>query len=225
MPEQSFWNGREQQRGTKAWEKDRNAAIQILKLRGSALREARTINIKVLNCVYSCFGTHFRADFIRGLTLFAEAFTVDDGDKKLAESRDALDRYADWLDRNVDVVERAANRPEAHKAASLESPTRAPLVANTMKGIRRTKGAAPSQKSPALTPEVRAMVDAADAGLIGLRDRALILLGFAGAFRRSELVRLSVEDCAFGNDGLTITLRRSKTDQQGAGRKVGIPWR
>ena len=57
-----------------------------------------------------------------------------------------------------------------------------------------------------------------------LRDRALILLGFAGAFRRSELVGLDVEDCDFGKDGLTVTLRRSKTDQDGAGRKIGIPY-
>ena len=56
------------------------------------------------------------------------------------------------------------------------------------------------------------VVDATDADIIGARDRGLILLGFAGAFRRSELVGLDVEDCAFGKDGLTITLRRSKTD-------------
>ena len=68
------------------------------------------------------------------------------------------------------------------------------------------------------------MVDATDSGLIGVRDRALILLGFAGAFRRSEMVRLDVEDLDFGRDGLTVTLRRSKTDQEGQGRKVGIPY-
>jgi|SRR5581483_5756884 len=68
------------------------------------------------------------------------------------------------------------------------------------------------------------MVEATDPGLIGLRDRALILLGFSGAFRRSELVGLSFEDCGFGKEGLTVTLRRSKTDQEGAGRKVGIPY-
>src|SRR5262249_12646788 len=53
---------------------------------------------------------------------------------------------------------------------------------------------------------------------------ALVLLGFAGAFRRSELVGLDVADLDFGNDGLTVTLRRSKTDQEGQGRKVGIPY-
>src|SRR5207245_2323082 len=92
------------------------------------------------------------------------------------------------------------------------------------KASRRAKGTAPVQKAPTLTDDIRAMVDSTDAGMIGSRDRALILLGFAGAFRRSELVSLDVEDCAFGKDGLTVTLRRSKTDQQGAGRKIGIPY-
>jgi integrase len=68
------------------------------------------------------------------------------------------------------------------------------------------------------------MVDATDEGLIGLRDRALILLGFAGAFRRAELVALDVTDLQFSRDGLTVTLRRSKTDQEGQGRKIGIPY-
>lgn len=80
------------------------------------------------------------------------------------------------------------------------------------------------QKAPAVTDDIRAIVDATDAGLIGARDRALVLLGFAGAFRRSELVGLDVEDCTFGKDGLTVTLRRSKTDQEGQGRKIGIPY-
>ena len=125
----------------------------------------------------------------------------------------------------VGSIQRRLNAiTEAHKAVTQESPTHSPIVANTMKGIRRTKGTAAAQKAPALTADIRAMVDAAGAGLIGLRDRALTLLGFAGAFRRSELVSLDVEDCAWGKDGLTVTLRRSKTDQTGAGRKIGIPY-
>jgi integrase len=106
----------------------------------------------------------------------------------------------------------------------LDSPTHNAIVRNTMKGIRRTMGTAPVQKAAALTDDIRAMVDQADVCTIGARDRALILLGFAGAFRRSELVGLDFEDCAFGRDGLTVTLRRSKTDQDGAGRKIGIPY-
>jgi integrase len=125
----------------------------------------------------------------------------------------------------VGSIQRRLNAiAEAHKAAGLESPTHNATVKNTMKGIRRTMGTAPAQKAAALTADIRTMVDAADDGTIGARDRALILLGFAGAFRRSELVGLNVEDCAFGKDGLVVTLRRCKTDQDGAGRKVGIPY-
>jgi site-specific recombinase XerC len=113
---------------------------------------------------------------------------------------------------------------EAHKATGLESPTHHPMVKNTMKGIRRTLGTAPVQKAPTLTEDIKAMVEATDGGLMGVRDRALVLLGFAGAFRRSELVAMDLEDCTFGKDGLTIMLRRSKTDQEGTGRKVGIPY-
>ena len=113
---------------------------------------------------------------------------------------------------------------EAHKAAGLDSPTSAGIVKNTMKGIRRIRGTAQTQKAAALTDDIRAMLDVTDAGIIGARDRALILTGFAAAFRRSELVALDVEDCQFSRDGLTITLRRSKVDQDGAGRPIGIPF-
>jgi site-specific recombinase XerD len=113
---------------------------------------------------------------------------------------------------------------EAHKATGAESPTRSPMVANTMKGIRRSLGTAAVQKAAALTQDIRAMVAATDDGIIGARDRALTLLGFAGAFRRSELVGFDVEDCSFGRDGLTLTLRKSKTDQNAEGRKIGIPY-
>jgi|HubBroStandDraft_6_1064221.scaffolds.fasta_scaffold366504_2 integrase len=125
----------------------------------------------------------------------------------------------------VGSIQRRLNAiAEAHKAVGVESPTSSGMVRNTMKGIRRTLGTPAVQKAAALTDDIRAMVSVTDSGLIGTRDRAMILLGFAGAFRRSELVGLNVEDCDFGKDGLTITLRRSKTDQDGQGRKIGIPY-
>jgi integrase len=58
----------------------------------------------------------------------------------------------------------------------------------------------------------------------GCRDRALLLMGFAGALRRSELVGLDVEDVVETNGGLTVRIRRSKTDQEGGGRSVGVPY-
>jgi site-specific recombinase XerD len=125
----------------------------------------------------------------------------------------------------VGSIQRRLNAiSEAHKAVGAESPTHHPIVATVMKGIRRTKGTAPAEKVPALTDDIRAMVANTDVGLIGVRDRALILLGFAGAFRRSELAGLDAPDCSFGKDGLTVTLRRSKVDQTGEGRRIGIPY-
>ncbi len=125
----------------------------------------------------------------------------------------------------VGSIQRRLNAiAEAHKAMGVESPTLAGIVRNTFKGIKRTLGTAANQKAPALSDDIRRMVQATEPGLIGLRDRVLILLGFAGAFRRCELVGLDLEDCVFSNDGLTVTLRKSKTDQEGAGRKIGIPY-
>jgi integrase len=68
------------------------------------------------------------------------------------------------------------------------------------------------------------MIEGLGTGPAGCRDHALLLLGFAGALRRSELAGLDVDDVTEGPDGLTVRLRRSKTDQEGAGRTVGIPY-
>jgi integrase len=68
------------------------------------------------------------------------------------------------------------------------------------------------------------MLATCEDGPLGIRDRALLLIGFAGAFRRSELTSLDVADLDFIGNGMTIRLRRSKTDQEGRGETVGIPW-
>jgi site-specific recombinase XerD len=110
-----------------------------------------------------------------------------------------------------------------HKQARHALPTKDPEVERTMRGIRRAKGIALKGKTPILTPLLRQMVEALPDDLAGLRDKALLLLGFAGAFRRSELVGLYVRDIQIGEAGLIVTLRRSKTDQEGASFTKGIP--
>jgi integrase len=77
---------------------------------------------------------------------------------------------------------------------------------------------------PLTVPELRTMLQGLGSEPAGCRDRALLLLGFAGALRRNELVGLDVADITEGIDGLTVRLRRSKTDQEGAGRTLGIPF-
>ncbi len=113
---------------------------------------------------------------------------------------------------------------QAHQVQGHETPISAPVVRQTWRGIRRTFGTASVGKAPARTAEVRAMVATLDDRPIGVRDRALLLVGFAGAFRRSELVALNVDDLADTVDGLVVTIRRSKTDQEGAGEQIGIPY-
>lgn len=124
------------------------------------------------------------------------------------------------------LYRRLSGISQAHQAAGHQpSPTRDPQVRLVFQGIRRTLGSAPDQKQPAITAEVRAMLETLDLRtLSGVRDRALLLVGFAGAFRRSELVSLDVADVSFTKDGLVLQLRRSKTDQEAVGRKVGLPF-
>jgi integrase len=112
----------------------------------------------------------------------------------------------------------------AHRAAGYESPTKAETVRLVRRGVRRTLGTAQRQVRPIMVPDLRTMLEGLRADMGGCRDRALLLLGFAGALRRSELVGLDVADVTEGSDGLTVHLRRSKTDQEGAGRTVGIPF-
>lgn len=119
---------------------------------------------------------------------------------------------------------RLASIAEAHRVSGHESPTKAAQVKLVWAGIRREKGVAQAHKKPALTKHIREMVGHLPGTLLGVRDRALILLGFAGAMRRSELVGLDVTDVALGEDGLVVVIRKSKTDQVRAGRKIGIPF-
>ena len=87
----------------------------------------------------------------------------------------------------------------------------------TLAGIRRRVGVAPRQVRPLVLEDVRAMVEALPPGIRSTRDRCLLLVGFAGGMRRSELVALDVGDASIEGPGLRITIRRSKTDQDGAG--------
>lgn len=111
-----------------------------------------------------------------------------------------------------------------HKAAEKLDPTQDTKVKQLWRGILRSKGEAQRGKKPLLVADLRKMMDALPKTLQGDRDRALLLLGFAGGVRRHELVALDVEDLEEVEEGLVIHLRRSKTDQTGSGLKKGIPY-
>lgn len=112
---------------------------------------------------------------------------------------------------------------QAHQAAGHDSPTNGYLVRTVWAGIRRTKGTFQEGKDPILVEDLRLIAESLPDTLTGIRDRALLLIGFAGGFRRSELVSINREDVKAVPRGMVILLRRSKTDQDGRGEKVGIP--
>ena len=92
-----------------------------------------------------------------------------------------------------------------------------------LRGIRRTIGSAKQGKAPATADLIGQMVALCPDSMIGRRDRALLCLGFAGAFRRSELCALEVGDLTEVPDGLRVLIRRRKTDQEGQGQEIAIP--
>lgn len=120
------------------------------------------------------------------------------------------------------VSRRVSAIAAAHTSAGYDSPTVKAAVKLCLAGIRRALGVRQVGKSPTMTGDIAAMLSHAPGGLLGVRDRAMLLVGFAGAFRRSELVALEVEDLTFTEDGVKILIRKSKTDQEGAGQVVAI---
>lgn len=122
------------------------------------------------------------------------------------------------------INRRIASLAKAHRAIGVDDPTKAEIVKATVRGIRRMVGTAQREAKPILKEDMFQMLSGIDDSPKGRRDKALLLLGFAGAFRRSELVGLDVADIEHVRQGVVITLRRSKTDQTGSGRKIGIPF-
>jgi site-specific recombinase XerD len=120
------------------------------------------------------------------------------------------------------ITRRAAAISYMHEIERLPSPTADPAVKAVLGGIRRTLGTRPEQKAPATASRLRDMLAHCPATKRGKRDRALLALGFAGAFRRSELVALTVEDITETAHGLRVLIRQSKTDQEGKGHEIAI---
>lgn len=113
---------------------------------------------------------------------------------------------------------------KAHTAQRLANPCDSELVRSVLRGIRRVHGTAQRQVDPILREDVLAIIDSLPDTPKGVRDRALLLVGFGAALRRSELVSLNAEDVKFVAEGVILRLRRSKTDQEGEGRDIGIPF-
>lgn len=123
------------------------------------------------------------------------------------------------------IQRRISSISQAHQAAKFNPISmRFEPLKSAWQGLKNMRGTAQQAKAAILIDDMRMMVDTLHDNLLGTRDRALLLVGFAGTFRRSELVSLNVEDLEFTREGITIHLRKSKTDQEMKGRKIGIQY-
>lgn len=112
----------------------------------------------------------------------------------------------------------------AHVRQGFPAPREANDVRDAWRGVRRVLSVAPQQKAPLLIEDLRAVATALPSTLHGLRDRAILVLGWAMGARRSEVVTLEVTDLRLTAEGFEVTIRRSKIDQEGEGHKLGVPY-
>ena len=117
-----------------------------------------------------------------------------------------------------------------HTDAGLPSPTRDPEVINVLRGLKRLKGTAQRQVKALRENQIEAMLKACEKTPLGMRDAAIIAIGFAAALRRSEICNLKIDDVEIldssddtSSSKMFIYIRQSKTDQQGKGQKIAIP--
>jgi integrase len=135
-----------------------------------------------------------------------------------------LSHLADTGRKASTIGRKCAAIADRHRLAGIDPlPTSTEGVRAVLRGIRRTIGTARTTKAAATAAIVRQMLDASGDRLIDARDRALLAFGMASAMRRSELAALDVADLTETPDGLHVLIRRSKTDQEGAGQVIAVP--
>jgi integrase len=137
----------------------------------------------------------------------------------------AVAAYLAWLAPRYSraaLERRLAAIGHAHRLRQLAWSAGHPVLRATLRGIHRQHGSARRQAAALTSAELRRLIQACGGDITGIRDRALLLLGFAGALRRSELVAVDREHIRFTEAGLRLLLPASKTDPEGRGVEIGI---
>ena len=148
------------------------------------------------------------------------------GRPSLPACAETLELYLTWMfeqGRKVSTAERHVSAiADRHRRAGDPSPV-SPSAREVIRGVRRERKEKPVGKAALSASDLLRVVRRCDASTaLGARDRAIVVLGFATSFRRSELVRLLLSDVTFERQGLGVLLRYSKRDQEGAGRLLGV---
>ena len=196
-----------------------NLITDIKKLQDETLKNLK--NSRALNTVRA-----YKSDF-EDFTLFC----VKNGFKNIPTEPKIVSLYLSFLSsKNVKtstIKRRLVSIGVIHKMKGHYLDTKHPVIVENFMGIKRLKGVSQKGKKPLLISNLKQIIDVInqqnEPDIKKLRNKALLLLGFAGGFRRNELISLNIEDLEFVFEGLKVHIKRSKTDQFGEGFTKGIP--
>jgi len=161
-----------------------------------------------------------------------ELFCAQNGFKSLPSEPKIISLYLTYLStKNIKIStlkRRLVSIGVIHKLKGHYLDTKHPLIVENLMGIKRRKGSIQKGKKPLLINSLKKIIDVIDnkknENIKKLRDRSIILIGFSGGFRRNEIVSLDYEDLDFVEEGLKISVKKSKTDQFGEGSVKGLPY-
>ena len=160
-----------------------------------------------------------------------EVFCIKHGLKSLPTHPKIISLYLTHLSKNSKIStlrRRLVSISMIHKLKGHYLDTKHPLIVENMMGIRRVNGSIQKGKKPILINHLKLIVnsinDQKKDDIKKFRDKTIILIGFGGGFRRTELISIDYEDLEFVSEGLKITIRKSKTDQFGEGMIKGLPF-
>ena len=192
----------------------------IKKLQDETLKNLK--NSKSTNTVRA-----YKSDF-EDFTLFC----VKNGFKNIPTEPKVVSLYLTFLSsksvKTSTIKRRLVSIGVIHKMKGHYLDTKHPVIVENFMGIKRLKGVSQKGKKPLLISDLKRIIDVIneqdEPDLKKLRNKALLLIGFAGGFRRSELTSLNFEDLDFVFEGVKVNIKRSKTDQFGEGFTKGIPY-
>ncbi len=158
------------------------------------------------------------------------SFCIKNGFKPMPSEPKIISLYLTFLSKSSKfstLKRRLASISVIHRLSGHYIDTKHPMITENLLGIKRIKGSYQKAKKPILINDLKLIINAIDKDKNEknkVKNRALILVGFAGGFRRSELVAIHYEDVDFVPEGVKIFVKRSKTDQSGEGMTKGIPY-
>ena len=158
------------------------------------------------------------------------SFCLRNGFKSMPSEPKIISLYLTYLSKSCKfstLKRRLASISVIHKLSGRYIDTKHPMITENLMGIKRIKGSYQKAKKPIFINELKLIVNVIDKDKNEenrFKNKALILIGFAGGFRRSELVAIVYEDVEFVSEGVKIFVKRSKTDQSGEGMTKGIPY-